>query len=300
MLRRPSARVGALHTAIRSLFVQCRDTPNDDCMMFFATGYEFVPLPAGSTGPVMTITVTKENKHISPLAKRIFALEGIDEVTIGQRFVTVTRQTEPDPVDEDEGDVADSISVTNTAAIKEGKAYVDRVPSSKVTPSPASGGVHVKTFVMPDMPAWEPPHWFDLQFNVCAAITDHAHCKEPTIELDAPHPHVDTLPKEGDSEIVLAIKELIATLIRPEIQKDGGDIRFVAFDDASGAMNVELLGACKTCKSSSTTLADLIERTTRHWIPEVTSIVEVNQRKKRMADVAASVAGGAQLTQQVA
>ena len=51
------------------------------------------------------------------------------------------------------------------------------------------------------------------------------------------------------------------------------------FDPATGIMKVELLGACKTCKSSSTTLKDLIERTTRFWIPEVSQVEEVKRKK---------------------
>ena len=44
-----------------------------------------------------------------------------------------------------------------------------------------------------------------------------------------------------------------------------------------GEMRVELLGACRACKSSKTTLVDLIERTTRHWIPEVTAVKDVSR-----------------------
>uniref|UniRef100_A0A7S1W621 Scaffold protein Nfu/NifU N-terminal domain-containing protein n=1 Tax=Neobodo designis TaxID=312471 RepID=A0A7S1W621_NEODS len=287
--------------ALRNIFVQCRDTPNDDCMMFFAPGYEFLK-PREGESVAVTMTVEKENKHISPLAKRLFRIYGVDEVTIGHRFVTVTRQTEPD-LGEDDGDEAESmddirgrISLTNASDIEKGKGFVpspDKAkesatppqmapPSSKATPSPAGGGMQVKQHVLPDeeIAPWQPPEWFDLQCQVCAAIADHAHSKEPTVELDAPHPHQDTQPAEGDCEVVLSIKELIATVIRPEIQKDGGDIRYLQWEKASGEMLVELLGACKTCKSSTTTLADLIERTTRHWIPEVTSVVEANQRRK--------------------
>jgi Fe-S cluster biogenesis protein NfuA len=305
---------------VRALFVQCKETPNEDCMMFFARNFEFLrpaasetTTVAGSPSPekqlptMMTVTVDKANKHISPLAKRLFMISGVDEVTIGQRFVTVTRQTEPDLGDEDEGDPAASIAVTNTAAIKEGKGYANRVPITTSTTTPAESSAmtttaspsaapkapEVKSFTMPPelVKPWEPPHWFDLQFSICAVITDHAHSREPAVELDAPHPHIDTIPQEGDLEVVLSIKELIATLIRPEIQKDGGDIRFLEFVTDRGEMLVELLGACKTCKSSSTTLADLIERTTRHWIPEVLAVVEVNARKKSAAAVKQSGAG---------
>ncbi|CAD2217815.1 hypothetical protein AGDE_01529 [Angomonas deanei] len=73
------------------------------------------------------------------------------------------------------------------------------------------------------------------------------------------------------------IKELIHTTIRPQLQDDGGDIRFCRFVADGGVMEVEMLGACRTCKSSKTTLVDLIERTTRHWIPEVKEVKQVER-----------------------
>lgn len=130
--------------------------------------------------------------------------------------------------------------------------------------------------------------WSELKMHVSALLTDHMFSGEPHVSPDAPHPHADTLPQEGDSEVVLMIKELIATNIRPQLQDDGGDIRFVRFDPATGLMAVELLGACRTCKKGKTTLADLIERTTRHWIPEVSAVVEVGHRASAFEKYAAS------------
>ena len=125
--------------------------------------------------------------------------------------------------------------------------------------------------------------WCDLQLVIASLIMDHMYSRRPHVQLDAPHPHMDTLPVDGDSEIVLSIKELISQGIRPTIQEDGGDIRFVEFCDGDGMLVVELLGACKTCKSAKTTLRDLIERTTMHWIPEVKVVRELKDKKKQGA-----------------
>ncbi|EKF32544.1 hypothetical protein MOQ_003599 [Trypanosoma cruzi marinkellei] len=120
-------------------------------------------------------------------------------------------------------------------------------------------------------------HWSELKLHVSELLTDHLFSGRPHVDPDAPHPHPDTLPQEGDSEVVLILKELISTTIRPQLQLDGGDIRFVSLEGA--VMYVEMLGACRRCKSSKTTLSDLIERTTRHWVPEVHEVREVEQRK---------------------
>ncbi|KPI87799.1 hypothetical protein ABL78_3098 [Leptomonas seymouri] len=117
--------------------------------------------------------------------------------------------------------------------------------------------------------------WSELKLLVSALLTDHIGSGSPHVDPSVPNPHADTVPEEGDSEVVLMIKELVATTIRPQLQDDGGDLRFVGFDADCGEVRVELLGACRTCKSSKTTLVDLIERTTRHWIPEVKAVTDV-------------------------
>lgn len=122
------------------------------------------------------------------------------------------------------------------------------------------------------------PEWFDLQFPITGAITDHLHFAEVAVDLSAPHPYADTLPSEGDSEVISSIKELISEHLRPLLQSDGGDLRFVGFFPEQGSIiRVEMLGSCKTCKKSDTTLKDLIERTIRHFIPEVLGVEEVNK-----------------------
>jgi len=117
---------------------------------------------------------------------------------------------------------------------------------------------------------------------VSAVITDHFYSGNPHVALDAPHPHQDTLPAEGDSDVVASLKELLATQIRPELQKDGGDVRFLEFRDSDGVVVIELLGSCKSCRSAPSTLQDLIERTIKHWIPEVSSVqAMVSKTSKR-------------------
>ncbi|EAN96567.1 hypothetical protein C3747_140g103 [Trypanosoma cruzi] len=89
----------------------------------------------------------------------------------------------------------------------------------------------------------------------------------------------DTEPKDDDDEVILAVKELLATRIRPMLQADGGNVRYLDMDD--GTVFVLLEGACKSCPSASVTLKNGIERMLMHWIPEV---VEVQECTEEMAD----------------
>lgn len=80
---------------------------------------------------------------------------------------------------------------------------------------------------------------------------------------------------EGDSEVVCTIKELMQTRIRPAVQEDGGDIRYVGFDEVTGLVSVQLAGSCVGCPSSSVTLRQGVENMLMHYIPEVKGILEV-------------------------
>ena len=68
-----------------------------------------------------------------------------------------------------------------------------------------------------------------------------------------------TTINDDDSETVAMIKELLETRIRPAVQEDGGDIVFVAFDEATGVVTIKMLGACDGCPSSSITLKSGVE-----------------------------------------
>jgi Fe-S cluster biogenesis protein NfuA len=70
--------------------------------------------------------------------------------------------------------------------------------------------------------------------------------------------------REGDSEVVGMIKELLETRIRPAIQEDGGDIEYRGFE--GGNVLLKLRGACRTCDSSTVTLKNGIEGMLMHYV----------------------------------
>ncbi|CAC9495768.1 conserved hypothetical protein [Leishmania infantum JPCM5] len=84
----------------------------------------------------------------------------------------------------------------------------------------------------------------------------------------------DTEPDDDDDEVVLAVKELLATRIRPMLRADGGNVRFIDMDE--GTVFLLLEGSCKSCPSSHVTLKSGIERMLMHWIPEVVEAQEVS------------------------
>ena len=121
--------------------------------------------------------------------------------------------------------------------------------------------------------------WEVMTAGVCEAITAFAQSGEQAVlqEGESAVPYPDTHPDPSDSELVQALKELIAGEIRSMVQSDGGDIRLVGFDEDSGAVLVTLQGACASCQSSSNTLRESVQRTLQHWLPEVTTVTRVTQ-----------------------
>ncbi len=75
--------------------------------------------------------------------------------------------------------------------------------------------------------------WGVLKPEVLEVITDHLTKNQPILTEDAQIAD-DTAIKDDDSEAVQMIKEIIETRIRPFVQEDGGDVRFLDFNEETG------------------------------------------------------------------
>ncbi len=64
--------------------------------------------------------------------------------------------------------------------------------------------------------------------------------------------------------------------IRPYLQADGGDIRFVELTEEM-IVKVEMTGACDSCPYSVHTLKAGVEQAVKKELPEVTGVVTINQ-----------------------
>ncbi len=75
---------------------------------------------------------------------------------------------------------------------------------------------------------------------------------------------------EREKPIEQQIAEAINNEIRPYIEMDGGNIRFVEMKD--NVVFVELSGACGTCPSAQMTLKGGVERILKRRFPEIVSV----------------------------
>ena len=63
--------------------------------------------------------------------------------------------------------------------------------------------------------------------------------------------------------------------IRPALQADGGDIVLKLVDEASGRVEVELVGACGSCPASTVTMQAGVERILKDRVEGVTEVIAV-------------------------
>lgn len=73
------------------------------------------------------------------------------------------------------------------------------------------------------------------------------------------------------------VKKILNVLdqIRPYLQADGGDIRFVNLTD-DNVVNVELTGACGSCPYSIMTLKNGVETAMKRALPDIKAVEAIN------------------------
>jgi len=120
-------------------------------------------------------------------------------------------------------------------------------------------------------------NWGHVKTFVFTAIMDHYQSGKPAVTSTTEI--TDTTILEDDDEVVAMIKELLETRIRPAVQEDGGDIRYVGFEADTGVVRVQLAGSCVGCPSSSVTLKNGVENMLKHYVPEVTDVVAVENEE---------------------
>jgi Fe-S cluster biogenesis protein NfuA len=98
-------------------------------------------------------------------------------------------------------------------------------------------------------------------------IMEHFTTGRPIILDDGAEPAEAT---GEEDELVVQIKELLDTRVRPAVAQDGGDIIFRGFD--KGIVYLHLQGSCAGCPSSTATLRMGIENMLKHYVPEVVEV----------------------------
>ena len=120
------------------------------------------------------------------------------------------------------------------------------------------------------------PEWQHLKPAILGAVMEHFMSGAPVLGSAATANDDETDGEffdPGDESIVLTIKELLETRVRPAVAQDGGDITFRGFRNGKVFLNMK--GACAGCPSSTATLKHGVQNLLRHFIPEVQEVEAV-------------------------
>ena len=107
--------------------------------------------------------------------------------------------------------------------------------------------------------------WESLKPMIISQLNDYFEKNDGPILVDS-----KVEKKLDETETISKIKDVLNTKIRPAVAKDGGDIKFKAFDN--GVVKVELQGACSGCPSSIMTLKQGVQNLLKHYVKEVNSV----------------------------
>ena len=179
------------------MFIQTETTPNPATLKFLPG------LTVMSTGTADFRDAETANAE-SPLAARLFALDGVEAVFFGSDFITLTKA--------------------------------------------------------------ESKEWYLLKPSILGLIMEHFTAGRPVLSV----PRSKEEQPEDEDEVVVQIKELLDTRVRPFVAQDGGDIVYHKFEE--GVVYLTMQGACAGCPSSTATLKLGIENMLRHYIPEVVEV----------------------------
>nr|CAB3460285.1 unnamed protein product [Digitaria exilis] len=225
----------------RTMFIQTQSTPNPQSLMFYP-GKPVMEV-GSSDFPNARTAMT------SPLAKSLFAIDGVTRVFFGSDFVTVTKSEETS---------WDYLKPEVFAAIMDFYSSGQPLFLDSNTAASMDTAIHEVSQLA---------SVYNLSCNFsCPVFLNLPVCFDILLSQD-PDDHILLI---DDSEIVAMIKELLETRIRPAVQDDGGDIEYRGFDQETGIVKLKMQGACSGCPSSSVTLKSGIENMLMHYVPEVT------------------------------
>ena len=88
--------------------------------------------------------------------------------------------------------------------------------------------------------------WATLKPMILSAIMEHYTSGAPIVTGPSGEDE-EVEGEEADDEIVVQIKDLLDTRVRPAVAQDGGDIIFRNFED--GVVYLHMQGACSGCPS---------------------------------------------------
>ena len=118
----------------------------------------------------------------------------------------------------------------------------------------------------------ESASWENLAGKCVSTIQSVFDSTDNPLGTNLPQSHENSL-EDDQNPIIIKIKSILDTEIRPAVAMDGGDIVFHSYAD--GIVKLRLQGACSSCPSSIMTLKMGVENRLKSLIPEIKEVEQV-------------------------
>ncbi|GLQ05359.1 NifU family protein [Sneathiella chinensis] len=226
----------------------------------------------------------EEAESRSPLAQRIYAVAGVEGVTLNTDSVLVEKSADAN-WDTLRTEIFGAIMAhyeSGAPALKEGASgedgefdteIIDQVKdllATRIVPAVTQSGGDVGFHSYKDGNLY-----LKLQgsaFSMLTGITNMLRHYVP--EIKAVVDHREALPRPGlHSEEGLVIRELLQTRINPSIAAHGGYITLVDVKDAVAYVRLE--GGCQGCGMADVTLKQGVAKEIMEKVPSITEVLDV-------------------------
>jgi Fe-S cluster biogenesis protein NfuA len=249
-----------------------------------ATELEFFPgKPVFGNGPLEVDRATAEK--MSPLAQRVFAIEGVSKVVLKADSVTVSKIPEADwatlrteifgalVAHFDSGDPA---LLEETSEPGEFDAeiieQVKDLLSTRIVPAvtQSGGDVAFHSYRNGNL-------YLKMQGSAFSMLTGIQNMLRHYVpEIQAVLDHREALPRPGlDSPDGVAIRNLLDETINPSIAAHGGRISLV--DLKENVAYVRLDGGCQGCGMADVTLKQGVAVEIQKLVPRITEILDITE-----------------------
>ena len=115
----------------------------------------------------------------------------------------------------------------------------------------------------------EKASWETIKPSIISHLNDYFQTnKKPILIEEKEKSRIEN--NEIKDETIQQINDVLETKIKPAVARDGGDIKFISFEN--GVVKVELRGSCVGCPSSMMTLKKGVQNLLKHYVKGVNSV----------------------------
>ncbi len=261
------------------MFIQTENTSNPASLKF---------LPGNAVMPVGTVAFASvENAKKSPLAKRLFEIEGVVRVLLETDSLSINKADDKDwdilkpailgaIMDHySSGDPVMILENSTTApegSSEEGNDIESRIQElieTRIRPATSQGGGDVIFHQFKD--GFVYLEMMGSAVGLKAGIENMLRHYIP--EIEGVKDHRDSIAKPGlETPVAIAVQTVLDEKINPAVASHGGHIALIDIQESTAYIRLE--GGCQGCGMADVTLKQGVEKEILEAVPEITAVLD--------------------------